>query len=581
MVTYTQELEESESGLRKFSFLSILRTAWKRKIRIMASWAFLAICAVIAVRFIQPVYQAEAVILIDSQKIPEKFVSATIASDLDERINSIRQLILSGGALKKVIEEFGLYREERKTHFEEEILDTMRKDISITLDMEGPASSDNSRNRSKRPGAFRIGYEGTDPALVTRVANRLADLYVEQNVKTREGQAAGTTDFLDTQLREAKQHLDEMEARVSSYKLQHNGELPQQENTLSGTLARLQTELEANRDAMNRAHQTRVVLESSINAVEASLAAQTSAWELAQHPQEAAEASSGSGQPATAAGMKPSEVLELQLAQLRVRFTDNHPSAIELREQIENLKRIESQKQPANAAATPAAQPTSSAISNRPPATGLREPPEIARTRDQLAGLKAQIKGADTELANREAQQQRILRDLNSYQHRIERLPIREQEMAQITRDYEVSKENYKSLLDKKMAAGMSLDMERRQQSERFIVLDRAQTPEKPIKRQRPKLYAAGVAVGLLLALALAFVAELRQNVFLGEWELPPGTSVLARLPYFEVPIDPGQPKEKSRGWFSRKKKLASATVASLLLTTAAATILQSLADRL
>jgi hypothetical protein len=107
--------------------------------------------------------------------------------------------------------------------------------------------------------------------------------------------------------------------------------------------------------------------------------------------------------------------------------------------------------------------------------------------------------------------------------------------MAQITRDYEMSKTNYKSLLDKKMAAGMALDMERRQQAERFIVLDRARLPAKPRKPERPLLYTGGSVIGLALALLLGFIAELRQNVILGEWELKDDIPALARLPQFEI----------------------------------------------
>ena len=559
------DAEEQTTSHPGFSLLSILRTIWKRKISIIITWIVLAVCAVAVVRSLPAVYLAETVVLIDSQKIPEKFVSATVVDDLGERIASIRQTLLSGGELKKVIEEFGLYREERKKRFEEEILEMMRKDITITLDSAMPGST-----TTKRPGAFRIGYQGSDPLLVMRVANRLTDLYVEQNLRTREGQALGTSEFLDTQLREAKKVLDEMEAAVSAYKLQHNGELPQQEAALSGTLARLQTELEANRDAINRAHQTKVILESSVNAMEATIAAQTRAWDQAQRSEETVGSSPLPGQPAKAPQAKTSEGLELELAHLRATYTENHPDVVRLRIELENVKRTERLRQGANAAAAVNTQPTNGATLNRAPVPALREPAEFGRTREQLAGLTAQIKGADTELENRKAEQLRILHDLDLYQRRMERLPVREQEMAQITRDYEMSKENYKSLLDKKMAAEMSLDMERRQQSERFVVLDRAQLPERPIKPKRPMLYAAGSAVGLLLALLVGFGTELRKNVFLGEWELPAGTPVLARLPYIEVPLDPCQTKSNSRGWFSRRKELAGATLAILVLTKAA-----------
>jgi uncharacterized protein involved in exopolysaccharide biosynthesis len=450
----------------------------------------------------------------------------------------------------------------------------MRKEIPISLETAMPGSS----NKAKRPGAFRIGYQGGQPTLVMQVANRLTDLYVEQNLKTREGQAAGTSDFLDTQLREAKKRLDELEAAVSTYKLAHNGELPQQEAALSGTLSRLQIELEANRDAVNRAQQTKVILEGSANAMEATIAAQTREWEQALRRDATQGTSLLPGQSYAVQRSKESEALEEQLAQARVRFTEGHPEVMRLRRAVENTKRTEAQRQTekSNAAETNG-QPDDKATINRPSTAALREPPEFARTREQLASLRAQIQASETELENRKVEQQRILRDLDSYQRRIERLPVREQEMAQVTRDYEMSKENYKSLLDKKMAAEMSLNMERRQQSERFVVLDRAQLPEKPVKPKRPALYAGGTAAALLLALLVGFVAELRQNVLLGEWELPPGTPVLARLPYIEVANDPGPTKSKSRG-LSRRKDLAKVT--SPLLARAVIADAKSVLDR-
>jgi uncharacterized protein involved in exopolysaccharide biosynthesis len=454
----------------------------------------------------------------------------------------------------------------------------MRKDITISLESAMPGSSN---AKTKRPGAFRIGYQGGQPTLVMQVANRLTDLYVERNLKTREGQAAGTSDFLDTQLREAKKRLDELEAAVSTYKLAHNGELPQQEAALSGTLSRLQIELEANRDAINRAQQTKVILEGSANAMEATIAAQTREWEQVLRGEWTAGTSFLPGQPATAPNVKTSETLEVQLATLRARFSENHPEVVRVRTELENVKRVEGQRQSASAAMGPNQPASGGTIDNRRPGTVLREPPEFARTREQFASLKAQIKGSDAELENRKVEQQRILRDINLYQLRIERLPVREQEMAQVTRDYEMSKENYKSLLDKRMAAEMSLNMERRQQSERFVVLDRAQLPEKPIKPKRPALYAGGMVAALLLALLAGFAAELRQNVLLGEWELPPDTPVLARLPHIEVAIESVPANSKSRGWLRRRKEPASVKVNSPLLARAVITEVRTVPDRL
>jgi succinoglycan biosynthesis transport protein ExoP len=578
MVNNTQtEPAEPESGHPAFSFLSILRTVWKRKVRIVLAWVLFAAIGVTVVRLLPAVYLSEAVVLIDTQKIPEKFVSATVATDLEERIAAIRQTLLSGGELKKVIDDFGLYREERKNHFEEEILEMMRKDISITLESVGGGSN------NKRTAAFRIGFQGSDPTTVMRVANRLTDLYVEQNLRTREGQAEGTSEFLDTQLREAKKQLDELEASVSAYKLQHTGELPQQEQSLGSALSRLQTELEANRDAINRAQQTRVILEGNLNAMEVTLGAQTRAWEQTQQPTEVDESLPLAGQPAgTTQKRKTSELMQEQLDVLRGRYSDKHPDVIRLQADIEKVKRVEEQRKAADSGGVAVAespQPKGGASRSLPSA---REPVEFVHTREQVSGLQAQIKASDKELEDGMAEQKRILHDLDVYQRRIERLPVREQEMAQLTRDYEMSKANYKSLLDKKMAAEMALDMEKRQQSERFTIMDRAQLPERPIKPKRPLLYGVALGLGLALGLVVGFSAEMRQNVVLGEWELPPDTPVLARLPYIEVPLVSARTKSPSRRrWFNRRKGLAKASATSLFLVSGASACLNFFLHRL
>jgi polysaccharide chain length determinant protein (PEP-CTERM system associated) len=523
--------------------LSIARTVWKRKVCIISVAILLGVGTVAIVRQLPAVYVAESLILVDSQKIPEKFVSATVATELEDRIAAIRQQILSSGELKKIIGDFDLYQKERKKLFEEEILELMRKDTTIEL---VPVGADNN----KRPGAFRIGYQGSDPRLVARVANRLTDLYVEQNLKTRESQAEGTSEFLDTQLLEAKKRLDDLEAAVSSYKLRHNGELPQQEASLATGLAGLHTRLQANLDASNRAQQTKIIQESTLNATQIS-ASQMSA--LRSAPRGLAVAA-----PGVPPARKASEVLQDRLDSLRIQYTENHPEVANLREAIETAKRAEAQQEARENSAKPAV-----AAPGNPPEP---ETPELARTREQIAALRAQIQVSEAELVSRAAEQKEILREIDQYQGRIERLPVREQEMAQITRDYEMSKANYKSLLDKQTAAAMALDMERRQQSERFTILDRATVPEKPVKPNRPLLYALGSLASLAVGLLLGLILELRRNVFLGEWELPEGTTVLARLPHIEVPTQPSESAPRPRGKsMVRKKELAAASSVILL----------------
>jgi hypothetical protein len=111
------------------------------------------------------------------------------------------------------------------------------------------------------------------------------------------------------------------------------------------------------------------------------------------------------------------------------------------------------------------------------------------------------------------------------------KLPIREQELLEINRDYEISKANYQSLLDKKLAAQMATQMELAAQSERFVTIDAARTPDKPVKPDRPLLYGLGAFGALLLALVVSVGREFRKNTLLGEWEFPKGVAILGRVP--------------------------------------------------
>jgi polysaccharide biosynthesis transport protein len=506
----TTDEATAEESSPAFLALSIVRAIWKRRFCVAAVWLVSGISTVAIVRQLPVVYMAQAVILVDSQAIPEKFVTATVAADVQGRMAAIGQRILSSEKLRRIIDEFGLYREERKTRSFERVLELMRKDISITADKADSLGS------VGRPVVFRIGYQGGDPQLVTQVANRLTSLYVEQDLKTREVQAEDTSEFLRGQLQEAKKKLDVLEAAVSSYKLKHNGELPQQQDALVSTLSRLQVELESNRDAVNRAQQTKIILASSLNMAETTMAGQLRATQSIRTTETIKDPT---------ALQKRMITLQEQLAKLQALYRDNHPDMMRLRAEIEAVKRAEERERAANADLDENGSRTKSSIEPS-------ESVEVGRVRQQITQLRAQIESIDREMADRRAEQLRIVSDIVSCQNRMGRLPVREQEMAQITRDYEISKDNYKSLLEKKTAAGMALEMERRQKSERLTVLDPARVPDRPVKPKRELLYAVGTVLGLALALIVGFSVELHQNVFLGEWELPAATPVLARLPH-------------------------------------------------
>jgi polysaccharide biosynthesis transport protein len=487
---------------------------WKRKLAIAAITISGCALVVFAVRRMPSIYVAEAVVLIDSQKVPEKFVSSTVSAELQDRIASIGQQILSAGTLERIISDFDLYKEERKSLFAEEVLDLMRKDISIRMD----------RSSGSKPEAFRISYQGTRPKVVAQVANRIANLYIEENRKAREGQAQGTSEFLDRQLAEAKGRLEELEEAVGRFKLQYNGELPEQQNALIATLGRLEVELQSNRDALSRAQESKAMLESNLATTEATFEALAAAVERpeAQTPAETTH---------SAAPAKPSQVLQAQLKSLSSRYGPAYPDVRRLQAEIEGENAAEAVQGEfrgagdllQNSEAAPATLP------------GRQSPDLSAQSNERLRSLQTQIAIAQKEIEFHTQEQTRIASEMKQCSEKISRLPMREQQMAQITRDYEISKANYRNLLDKKLAAEMATDLEHGQKSERFSLLDPARDPEKPQRPNRSLCYALGSFLSLVFGLVSGIGLEFTKGRLLGEWELGPQTQVLARIPKITV----------------------------------------------
>ncbi len=541
-----------KSAPAQLSPLSLIRMITKHKIALVSIWITGCLIGFFIVVNIPAVYRSEALILVDSQKIPEKYVLSTVNNDLQDRLATIKQTILSGSRLKKLIDELDLYKQEKKNHVQEEIIEMMRKDIDITLE-KGWSQS--------RPGAFRISYQGQVPTTVAEVASRIMNFFVEENLRNRENQAQGTFDFIDTQLSAAQKKLDMLEGAVSKYKIEHNGELPQQESSLNGMLSRLQIALQSNEEAINRAHQNRVMTENALTMAESTETALMRAATTETNPAGPDASFSTNDANRTRPPRKQSELLEEQLKLMLVRYSDTHPDVKRIRDDLARVKAAEA-KEPERAADAPA-QPAENARASQPRTRQIDPSSEqgrqLAQARERVGSLKATLKLANHELEARSNEQKRILEDIRVYQKRIERLPVREQEMEAITRDYEMSKIQYKSLLEKKAGAQMATEMERREKAERFQVLDQPRVPEKPFSPNRPVWMVVASIVSLCLAAAYPMARELKRDYFLGEWELPAHVVAIGRVPVINFAA------ASSAGARLLRRALVSSAVISLL----------------
>ncbi len=571
--------------IRKFKLqpLSLVRMFWKHKLLCVLIWVIITACGFAVVHQLPNVYRAEALILVESQRIPEKFVSPTISDDLKDRLSSLSQQILSSSRLLEIITRFDLYKEERQKRTQEEIIEMMRGDIGTQLEASWAKKVDS------RPSAFRVSYEGQNPTVVALVANQLATFFINENVQAREVQATSTSEFLASQLTAARLRLEEQENKLGEYKVKFNGELPEQESALIAAVSQLQVRLQGINDATERAKQTRAMQESALASARASDAAISQLLEQINNPEPSSALALASGEPA-----KTSERLQQQLEKYMLVYTDEHPTVKALRKMIPEVRKEEEKKALEGKGAAKAAGSRGatekagskagddeSSISMITPAPKIRNEralqltEALIRSREQADHLKAQQELATKELEALNQERKGILTRLDALEKAIGKLPIREQELASVKRDYEISKANYQSLLDKNLSAEMATEMERRQKAERFTVIDAARAPVKPVKPNRPLLYAACSLLGFALGIAFAMGKELKRNAVLGEWELPRGVPILGRVPRI-VPVgsEPilrgNSPRRVLR--FRLRPSLIASSVLLLLVAIAAAT---------
>src|SRR5207245_1368513 len=191
-------------------------------------------------------YRSTAALLVERPEVAETFVKSSVTSELETRLHTISQEILSRSRLQELITRFNLYPELRKRATPEEVIERMRRDIRIEFTGAEPQFG-------RGPTiAFTLSFRGRDPESVARVTNTLASSFVEENVRRRERQAGGTAEFLRVQLKEMKRKLDQEERRLGEFKERHVGELPEQMEANLATLQRLNTEMRLNKESQMR-----------------------------------------------------------------------------------------------------------------------------------------------------------------------------------------------------------------------------------------------------------------------------------------------------------------------------------------
>lgn len=460
------------------------------------------------VRHLPKLYQSEALILVEAQKVPTDFVKPTVNENVDELLQEISEEILSRTHLLAIIQNYGLYPKLRGVLTERQLAARMRQDITV----KNITSEAERQQPQQNGGAFQIAYQGSTPQQAQAVTRDLAGLFITENLAVRQRQAQGTVEFITAELQRAQRQLQDESAQLEALEKQYMGALPQQEASNLQQLSQEQTALEAAEQQAARDQQQKTYLQTMLAAMQNAPALATA--------------------PAASPLAAQLQAAQVQLAMAEQVDKPDHPDVIRLKSQVAALEKA--------LAADPAPK-------TAPGPAGMSE--------QQIRG---ELKTLDQDALWQQRQQKRITAKISQLRGLVDMTPAVAQRLAAVERNYKIATDNYESLLKKRDAAEMAAAMEAQADGQEFRVVDPANLPQRPDKPKVAKLSLLAVIFGLAVGVGLGMAREYADPAIRNERDVEYylGAAVLA-----QVPLVRSQPERRRQ---SQRQLLIGAVVVVL-----------------
>jgi succinoglycan biosynthesis transport protein ExoP len=482
-------------------------------------------------------YKSSTLILVEQPTMPKNYVEPNVSDDLQERLQSITQQILSRTRLLIIIDKLHLYSGGKRRLTPDEKVGLMRRDTFIELVHD---------SNNDQITAFKIYYSSQDPRAAQQVTGELKDLFISENNKARQQESEDTTKFIESQLENARTSLAAQEAKVRQFEGQHEGDLPTQQASNLQILSGLQSQLQNEQDALNTARQQRVYYQAQLDQIRSSHAVLSpSGAVLDASP--------------TALIDQQIDTLRVKLADLHSRFTDRYPDVQAAEAQLASAEQ-QRNKIIADARKTSdVSKRSSKGADGNAGADSVQSLP--------LLQQQGQLQANEMEIKNREQSVAELTTRISNYQARLNLEPSTEQQLADLTRGYDQSKANYDDLLKKKNQSEMATSMEHMQQGERFTMLDPPTFPMKPDFPNHLKFcelaLGFGIAFGVVVAGGFEFLDERIHSEKRIKSLLP--VAIICEIPEVVSPFDEqSRSKSTALGW-----AMAAVVLVTILVGTA------------
>ena len=516
--------------------------AVRRRKRVAAITAMTVLFFVMLVTFLLPAtYRSESIILIEQQDIPSDLVRTTITSYAEQRIQEIRQRIMTIGNIMDIVEEFSLYSErelQRKTRTE--IAREFRDAVSID-----PISAEVVDPRSGRPSmaiiAFSLSFDGGVPSKVQKVTNEITTLYLDENLKERTKQTKSTSDFLSAEVAVLSKKLAKLDNDIAEFKEQNKGALPESHQFNRSVVDRSELQISDLIFRIKELEKRKIQLEGDLTQLSPTAPIILATGE------------------AVLGEVDRLKALQSQLRQYEASYHDSHPDILRLKREIEALlmangeldrhqetaKQLQAaQQQLADMLAKYTADHPA-AVKQRRVVDGLQKAlstaieGEAAVKPDNPAYLvlKTRLQATEEDIRVNKEKISDLGEKIERYEGYLSRAPQVEKQQQRLLRDYHNTQLEYQEIHAKRMAAELAQNLESERKGERFTLIQPPELPIDPVSPNRVALVLLGAILASASGLGAVFLLEAMDDAVYGlaEASMAVGVMPLVAIGHMET----------------------------------------------
>jgi polysaccharide chain length determinant protein (PEP-CTERM system associated) len=451
--------------------------ARKRKWLILLPTIAIGLSIAYAVYRLPDVYESVTLIVVKPSTLPNTVVPAVAEETLTRELTSISQVVTSRSSLQPLMEKYDLYHDERLRGEPMELLiDQMRKQIKVEV----------NTTRNEITNGFNITYRGRDPKSTQIVAAELASKYIDEQTKGTVNAGTSAKQFIEEQVRAAKEELDTIDNQRLTYLQQNMNNLPSQSQALVGRLTGLHEEQKALITEQGRQRDLGAAYRSQLADI-------TKSYE-----QEIALSAENTTDPKTTQAwaelVRRRSELEAAQQSLLTQYKPKHPDVIANQLQIDSVKRSQDQM---------IADWKARIDERKQKLTNLTDP--------RILSLRTQISLTESDSARTQKLLSETSGQIADLTGRINAIPNAEVGLEAIDREYQTKKLNYDNLLAQQQKIDVGADAAKDFQNGGIQVVDPANLPERPVAPKRFALTVAGFGIGMALGLLFAIAVELRR----------------------------------------------------------------------